>query len=66
VAAFFKNLSKTPGVTVTPDLLAGVLDNPSLMQADGLHPNAKGARVIAEKVAPIVATSLRGAPRLRP
>ena len=66
VAAFFKSLSQTQGVTVTPDLLAGILDNPSMMQSDGLHPNARGARRIAETVAPIVARVLREPLRPRP
>jgi len=59
VNAFFKQLRKTRGIGVTPDLLAGVLDDPAMKQADGLHPNAKGVRVVAERLAPVVATALR-------
>ena len=59
VAAFFKGLHKTPGVAVTPDLLAGVLTDPAMKQPDGLHPNPKGVRVIAERLALVVAKELR-------
>jgi acyl-CoA thioesterase-1 len=38
---------KTP---LIPFLLAGVGGNASLMQRDGLHPNAEGTRVVAETV----------------
>ena len=59
VAAFFRRLHRVPGVAVTPDLLAGVLDDPGMKQSDGLHPNPKGVRVIAERLAPVVAAILR-------
>ncbi len=59
VAAFFKTLGRTPGVVVTPDLLSGVLDDPTMKQADGLHPNAKGARKVADRLAKAVARALR-------
>jgi lysophospholipase L1-like esterase len=32
--------------------------DPGLNQSDGLHPNAKGAEIIAEKLAPLVARLL--------
>jgi acyl-CoA thioesterase-1 len=38
---------KTP---LIPFLLAGVAGHSDLMQQDGLHPNARGARVVAETV----------------
>jgi acyl-CoA thioesterase-1 len=59
ISALFRSLRKIPGVTVTPDLLEGVLANPGMKQPDGLHPNAKGARMIAERLAPVVAHALR-------
>jgi acyl-CoA thioesterase-1 len=37
-------------VAFVPSLLEGVLGNPALNQADGLRPNAEGARVIAQHV----------------
>jgi len=35
-----------------PFLLDGVAGDPNLNQADGIHPNAQGARVIAERLFP--------------
>ncbi len=37
-----------------PFLLAGVAGNPALNQADGIHPNEQGARVVAELVYPVL------------
>jgi acyl-CoA thioesterase-1 len=59
VAAFFKQLRTAPGVAVTPDLLAGVLDDLAMKQPDGLHPNRDGVRLIAERMAPVVVRALR-------
>ena len=39
-------------VTYVPFLLEGVAGNPSLNQADGIHPNKDGAQVIAENLFP--------------
>ena len=58
VAAFFRGLRRMPGVMVTPDLLAGVLNDPTMKQTDGLHPNPKGVLLIAERLAPVVAKVL--------
>jgi acyl-CoA thioesterase-1 len=51
-------LAKAHGVALYPDLLAGVARNPRLNQADGLHPNAQGVLVIAQRLAPMVARAL--------
>jgi acyl-CoA thioesterase-1 len=40
------------GVTYVPFLLEGVAGNPALNQADGIHPNVEGMRVIAEQLYP--------------
>ncbi len=58
--ASFAMVAKTRRVPLYPDLLAGVLRNPALMQRDGLHPNAAGARLIAARLAPVVAKALSG------
>ena len=42
-----------------PFLLAGVAGNPALLQGDHIHPNAAGAKVIAARLAPFVAKSLK-------
>ena len=39
-------------IVFVPFLLDGVAGDPSLNQADGIHPNAQGARVIAERLFP--------------
>jgi acyl-CoA thioesterase-1 len=41
-------------VPLVPFLLNGVLGNPDLMSADGVHPNASGAHAIAETIRPYV------------
>ena len=37
-----------------PFLLEGVAGHPELIQADGIHPTAKGARLIAAKLLPLL------------
>ena len=54
----FADAAKLHGVAFYPDLLAGVGRDPRLKQSDGLHPNAQGVRVIAERLAPVVAQAL--------
>lgn len=54
----YPSLAKANGVALYPDLLAGVAREPRLNQADGLHPNAQGVLVIAQRLAPIVARAL--------
>jgi acyl-CoA thioesterase-1 len=57
--AVFSGLARSHRLAFYPDLLAGVARNPALKQADGLHPNAAGARVIAAGLAPVVARALK-------
>ncbi len=61
--AVFPSLAREYGVALYPDLLAGVARNPSLIQGDGLHPNAKGVQIIAARLAPVVARVLKQAPQ---
>ena len=49
--AMYKNLAAKYKLRLIPFLLAGVGGNPRLMQRDGLHPNAAGARIVAATVA---------------
>jgi len=56
--AVFPAIAKAHGVTLYPDFLAGVGRNPALKQPDGLHPNARGVVIIAERLAPVVAKAL--------
>jgi len=48
--AVYPRLAKRDGVTLLPFLLDGVAGDPSLNQADGIHPNADGARRMATLV----------------
>jgi acyl-CoA thioesterase-1 len=73
VAAFdglYKRLADKYKVPLYPFLLDGVAQDPSLNQADGLHPNPKGVDVIVQRLLPFVnknldlhAASVHRAPR---
>jgi acyl-CoA thioesterase-1 len=52
--AVFPRLAKKYGVLFYPFFLDGVALDPSLIQADGLHPNPAGVQVIVKRFAPIV------------
>ena len=56
--AIYPSLAKIHSVTLYPDLLAGVARNKALNQADAIHPNAQGVRIIVGKLAPVVAKEL--------
>jgi acyl-CoA thioesterase-1 len=45
-------------VIFLPDMLEGVALNPELNQSDGVHPNAAGVALIAQRLAPLVAQGL--------
>jgi acyl-CoA thioesterase-1 len=45
-------------VKFIPFLLTGVAGNPAMNQADGIHPNEQGARVIAELLYPTLRTQV--------
>jgi acyl-CoA thioesterase I len=48
--AIFPALAKRNGAVLIPFLLEGVAERPELNQADGLHPNASGAEIVAANV----------------
>jgi len=50
--SIFPRLAGELGVPLMPFLLEGVAGRPDLNQADGIHPNAKGHRIIAESMLP--------------
>ncbi len=54
-AAAFATAAKQTGATLLPDFLDGILDTPRLRQGDGIHPNAEGAKVLADRLAPTIA-----------
>ncbi len=60
--ALFPKIAAARHVILGPDLLAGVAGTPKLRQADGLHPNAAGVRIMAARLAPAVVRAIRRAP----
>ncbi|WP_421932284.1 arylesterase [Phenylobacterium sp.] len=56
--AVFPAVAKAQGVAFYPNLLAGVAGLTRLNQRDGIHPNAQGAALIAQRLAPVVARAL--------
>jgi acyl-CoA thioesterase-1 len=54
----FRWAERIPGVITYPFLLDGVAGIRSLNQRDGIHPNAAGVKVIAHRLAPVVAKAL--------
>ncbi|HEX3406446.1 MAG TPA: arylesterase [Caulobacteraceae bacterium] len=63
--AVFPAVAAAQHVLLYPDLMAGV--GPGLRQRDGVHPSATGVKVIAGRLAPLVARSLGAhAPGARP
>lgn len=58
-AAVFPAVAKRAGVALAPFLLDGVAADPKLNLPDGIHPNAEGHRVIAERLWPHLRPLLR-------
>jgi acyl-CoA thioesterase-1 len=46
----YRELAKTHKVRFLPFLLQGVGGTPALNQPDGIHPNARGAQLVADLV----------------
>ena len=57
-AAFQRVAAAHPAVVFDPFFLAGVAGNPALNQADAMHPNAEGVRLLVQRLLPLVATLL--------
>ncbi len=60
--AVFDTLSRRPGLLYDPFFLQGVALDPSLKQADGLHPTAKGVAIIVARLLPLVERLLAEVP----
>jgi acyl-CoA thioesterase-1 len=58
--AVFRAVARKQGVILAPDLLAGLMDRPGFRQADGAHPNAAGVKIMAARLAPLVARAAAG------
>jgi acyl-CoA thioesterase I len=54
----FADLARRYGAAYYPFMLDGVMANPKLLLADGMHPNKQGAAVIVSKLAPLVRKTL--------
>ena len=59
----YPSLAREFSTPLYANILAGVGGNPALLQKDGVHPNAEGARRIAEALAPVVAKALKSRSR---
>lgn len=58
VASAFRRLGARPGVMFDRFFLEGVAGDPALNQPDRIHPNARGAAIVAERLTPLVAALL--------
>ena len=58
-AAAFPAVARRTGATLMPFLLDGVAAQPALNQADGIHPNATGHQVMADRLWPFLKPFLR-------
>jgi acyl-CoA thioesterase-1 len=59
--AMYCDLAVQYDLTLIPFFLEGVAGHPAFMQPDGLHPNAEGARRVAETVFRVIRTALPSA-----
>jgi len=50
----FDQLGKRPGVIYDPFFLQGVAADPKLNQADGIHPNPEGVKLVVARILPLV------------
>jgi acyl-CoA thioesterase-1 len=50
----YREVARAEGVALVPDMLAGVAEDRSLMQADDLHPNAEAQPRILENIWPVL------------
>ena len=54
----YKRIAEKYQVPLYPFILDGIAQDPAYIQADGLHPNPKGAQAIADKLLPFVTRNL--------
>jgi acyl-CoA thioesterase-1 len=54
----YKRIAEKYQVPLYPFILDGVAQDPSFIQADGIHPNPKGAQVVADRLLPFITKSL--------
>lgn len=56
--AMYPSLSRKYGVALHPFFLDGVAGQRALVQADGLHPNARGVSIIVRRILPRIRSTL--------
>lgn len=56
----YSSVAKRENLTFVPFFLEGVAGRPELNQADGVHPNAAGAKVVAENVWKVLKPVVQG------
>jgi acyl-CoA thioesterase-1 len=56
----FAAVARQQGVLFVPDMLGPVALNDRLNQRDGIHPNAEGVKVVAQRLTPTVIRALNG------
>jgi len=54
----YKRIAEKYQVPLYPFILDGVAQDPAFIQADGIHPNPKGAQVVADKLLPFATKNL--------
>ena len=54
----YKRIAEKYQVPLYPFILDGVAQDPAFIQADGIHPNPKGAQVVADRLLPFITKSL--------
>jgi acyl-CoA thioesterase-1 len=57
--AAFPAAARASGAILYPDLFAGVGRDMRFLQGDGVHPNPAGVKLIAARLAPVIAQTLR-------
>ena len=57
--ALYPDLAREFSVPLYANILAGVGGVKRLMQNDGIHPNAAGAKIVGDALAPVVARALK-------
>lgn len=57
--AMYPALAQAHGVPLYPFFMDGVAANRTLIQRDGLHPNARGVTVIVRRIMPVVRRALK-------
>lgn len=59
----FPDLAQKHSVHFYPFFLDGIAAKPAFNQADGMHPNAKGVAIIAERMVPFIINALGKEPQ---